>query len=133
MVAGSGALVDRPSLLRGHVSARLELDVLSAGPRAIVGAHGDIDAVTAPELHDKVIGLVSQGVRHLVLNLEATNFVDAAGVDVIVRALKLLNAHDGSLSLVCSQEHLLKVFDVAALTDALDIHPSLQQALEQAD
>ena len=98
-----------------------------------MGLHGDVDAVTAPELHEKVVDLVSEGVRQLVLNLENTNYVDAAGVDVIVRALKLLSAHGGSLSLVCPHEHLRKIFDVSALTDALDIHPSLQQALEQAE
>jgi anti-sigma B factor antagonist len=111
----------------------MELDVLRVGPRAIVGVEGDIDAATAPELHDKIVDLVAEGVRDLVLNLEDTTFVDAAGVDVIVRGLKLLSAHEGTLSLVCRQEHLMKVFDVSALTDALNIYPSLQQALEQAD
>ena len=92
-----------------------------------------MDTVTASKLHDKVVDLVSQGVRQVVLDLEHTEFVDAAGVDVIVRALKLLSAHGGSVSLACPHEHLLKVFDVSALTDALDIHPSVQRALGQAE
>src|SRR3712207_8301688 len=57
------------------------------------------------------VDLVAEGARELVLNLEATTFVDAAGVDVIVRGLKLLSAHGGALSLVCRQEHLMKVLD----------------------
>jgi anti-sigma B factor antagonist len=107
----------------------LELDVLRAGPQAIVNSHGEIDISTARELREKLVSLISDGVRSLVLNLEGTSYVDAAGVDVIVRAFKLLSAHEGNFAVVCPHEHLVKVFDLAALSDAFRIYPSLQDAM----
>ncbi|MFN2489460.1 MAG: STAS domain-containing protein [Actinomycetota bacterium] len=110
------------------MSPGLELDVLRADAQAVVNVRGDIDISTARALREKLVTLVSEGVRDLVLNLEGTTYIDAAGVDVLVRALKLLSAHEGELAVVCPHEHLLKVFDVSALTEALHIYPSVAQA-----
>ena len=111
------------------MSNGLELDVLRAGAQAIVRAEGPIDISTAPALRERVVDLVSTGVTRIVLNLEATSYVDAAGVDTIVRAFKLLSAHDGTLSVVCPQEHLVKLFDVSDLSDAFHIYATLEEAV----
>jgi anti-sigma B factor antagonist len=115
------------------MSDELKLDVLRAGPQAIVSSHGEIDISTAPDLREKLVELISDGVRDLVVNLEGTIYVDAAGVDVIVRIFKLVSALEGSFALVCSREHLVKVFDVSALSEALRVYPSLEAALAAAD
>ncbi|CAN5647247.1 hypothetical protein BH24ACT26_BH24ACT26_17440 [soil metagenome] len=106
----------------------LKLDVLRAGPQAVVSSNGAIDISTARELREKLIELVSDGVRDLVLNLEGTAYIDAAGVEVLVRAFKLVSAHEGSFSVVCPHEHLLKMFEVSELTEALHIYPSIEEA-----
>ena len=115
------------------MSDGLELDVLRAGAQAIVSSHGEIDISTAPRLRERIVGLVSEGVRDLVLNLEGTTYLDAAGVDVIVRAYKLLSAHEGRFSLVCPHEHLVKLFDVSDLSEALRVYPSLADVIPDPD
>lgn len=91
--------------------------------------NGDIDISSARELREKLVSLISQGVRHLVINLEATSYLDAAGVDVLVRAFKLLSAHGGTFSVACPHEHLLKVFEISALSDAFAVYPSIDEAV----
>jgi anti-sigma B factor antagonist len=118
------ALAERNSL----TMSGLELDVLRAGDQAVVGARGAIDISTARELRERLVGLVSEGVRDLVVNLEGTSYIDAAGVDVIVRAYKLLSAHEGSFALVCPHDHLRKMFEVSDLSDVLDIYESVEEA-----
>ena len=106
----------------------LELDVLRAGSQAVVSAHGAIDISTARVLRERLVELVSEGVRDVVLNLQGTAYVDAAGVDVAVRAYKLLSAHGGDFSIVCPHDHIRKLFDVSDLSDAFAIYPTVEDA-----
>lgn len=108
------------------MSREFELDVVGAGPRAIVVVNGELDVSTAPRLRGKLVGLVSEGTRDIVVDLSQTSYVDGAGVDVLVRALKLLSAHEGTLSVVCPQVHLLKLFELASLSDAFGVHATLE-------
>jgi anti-sigma B factor antagonist len=103
----------------------VDVDVLAAGDRAVVGINGEIDISTAPSVRERLVSLISEGVRHLVVNLEGTSYMDAAGVDVLVRAYKLLSAHGGTFSVACPHEHLIKLFDISALSEALSVYPSV--------
>jgi anti-sigma B factor antagonist len=40
-----------------------------------------------------------------------------------------VKAHDGSLSLVCSQDKILKIFKITGLTKVFPIHDTLEEAL----
>jgi anti-sigma B factor antagonist len=51
---------------------------------------------------------------------------------VLVGALKRVKAHDGSLSLVCTQDKILKIFKITGLTKVFPIHESLDAATGEA-
>jgi anti-sigma B factor antagonist len=106
----------------------LELDVLRSDAHAIVGLNGDVDASTSRKLRDRLVGLIADGVRDLVLNLTGTTYLDATGVDVLVRAYKLLSAHEGAFSIVCPHEHLIKLFEAASLSRDLRVFPTVEAA-----
>jgi anti-anti-sigma factor len=112
------------------VSRGLELDVLSTGPQAIVGVSGEIDASTSGRLRERLVTLVSEGARDLCVNLTDTTFIDAAGLDALVRAYKLLSAHGGAFSVVCPDDHLAKVFDVADLSKDFRIYRTMDEATQ---
>jgi anti-sigma B factor antagonist len=110
------------------VSRGLELDVLSTGAQAVVGVAGEIDAATSPRLRERLVTLVSEGARDLCVNLTHTTFIDATGLDALVRAFKLLSAHGGAFSVVCPDDHLAKVFDVAHLSKDFRIYRTMEEA-----
>jgi anti-sigma B factor antagonist len=112
----------------GLMTPGVDVDVLVTGDRAIVALNGDIDISTAAEVRERLVGLVARGVRHLLVDLEHTLYIDAMGVDVLLRAFKLLSAHGGTFAMACPHDHLAKVFHVSALSSALAIYPSLQEA-----
>ena len=92
--------------------------------RAVVAVGGEIDVYTAPKLRDQITELVSQGTYHIVIDLEAVEFLDSTGLGVLVGGLKKVRANDGSLELVCSQERLLKIFRITGLAKVFVIHDS---------
>ena len=64
----------------------------------IVSVGGEIDVYTAPKLRDKITELVGEGGYHLVVDMEAVEFLDSTGLGVLVGGLKKVRANDGSLS-----------------------------------
>ena len=90
---------------------------------------GEIDVYTAPKLRETIVTLVDEGHFDLVVDLERVEFLDSTGLGVLVGGLKRVRTHDGSLSLVCTQERLLKIFRITGLTKVFEIHPDVASAI----
>lgn len=107
----------------------LTLQTREESGRTVVAVGGEIDVYTAPKLRDKISEVVAAGHRDLVVDLEKVEFLDSTGLGVLVGGLKKVRAEDGSLSLVCSQERLLKIFRITGLAKVFTIHASVDDAL----
>ena len=110
----------------------LSLETRDVGGRTIVAVGGEIDVYTAPKLRDRITELVAAGTYHLVIDMEAVEFLDSTGLGVLVGGLKKVRAHDGSLSLICNQDRLLKIFRITGLAKVFVIHESAESALAEA-
>src|SRR5918992_993551 len=106
----------------------LGIDVRRTGAHSVVQVRGEIDVYTAPKLRERLIELVSEGSYHIVVDLEGVDFLDSTGLGVLVGALKRVKSHDGSLSLVCTQDKILKIFEITGLTKVFPIHNSVDEA-----
>ena len=110
----------------------LGIDVRTVGGHDVVDVKGEIDVYTAPKLRERLVELVSRGSHDVVVNLEGVDFLDSTGLGVLVGALKRVKAHDGSLSIVCTQDKILKIFKITGLTKVFPIHASIDAATEAA-
>jgi len=107
----------------------LGLDVKENNGVPVLAVSGEVDVYTAPRLREKLVELVSQGKYRIVVDLEAVEFLDSTGLGVLVGGLKRIRTHDGSLSLVCTQQRILKVFDITGLNKVFAIHDSVDSAV----
>jgi anti-sigma B factor antagonist len=96
----------------------------------VVDIGGEIDVYTSPKLRERLVGLVGEGARRLVVDLEDVEFIDSTGLGVLVGVLKRMRAREGSMSLVCSQDGLLRVFRITGLEKVFSIYPSVVAATE---
>jgi anti-sigma B factor antagonist len=94
----------------------------------VVAVGGEIDVYTAPRLRDKLTELVDGGAYRLIVDLEAVDFLDSTGLGVLVGGLKKVRMHDGILTIVCTNERLLKIFRITGLAKVFDIYPSADAA-----
>jgi anti-sigma B factor antagonist len=107
----------------------LTLTTRNVNGQVVVDVTGEIDVYTAPKLRDKITDLVAKGVYDLVIDMEGVEFLDSTGLGVLVGGLKKVRAHDGSLSLVCTQDRLLKIFQITGLSKVFAIHDTAESAL----
>lgn len=107
----------------------LGLDVTEIKGYAVLAVRGEVDVYTAPRLRERLVELVSQGKHQIVVDLEGVDFLDSTGLGVLVGGLKRLRSHDGDLTLVCTQQRILKVFEITGLTKVFAIHDSVDDAV----
>lgn len=78
----------------------LNLSVWDHGDHAMIQVGGEIDLATGPQLLAVLVELVDCGCYQLIVDLEQVTFLDCAGIRVLVDALRRVQEHGGSLSLI---------------------------------
>ena len=96
---------------------------------AVIAADGYIDFDAAPALKQNIVHQIDAGSRHLVIDLSAAEFIDSTAIGVLVGALKRLQESNGSLAVVCTNENICYIFDIAGLGDMIPLHRSRDDAL----
>ena len=89
------------------------------GTAAALKIAGRLDTSTAPELEATIDGVVA-GIKELLLDCSALEYVSSAGLRVILKAQKLMNAQ-GEMKLTNVNETIMEVFDITGFADILTI------------
>jgi anti-sigma B factor antagonist len=95
---------------------------------AVVAVRGEVDLATAPALKNRLLELVADGVREIVVDLTATEFLDSTGLGAVVAAYKRVRAHDGHLRLVATSARVKRVFEITNLDRVVPIFTSVEEA-----
>jgi anti-sigma B factor antagonist len=98
----------------------------------VVAASGEIDVAAAPELRERLAGLIDEGTHRIVVDLEQVDFIDSTGLGVLVGAVRRARNADGDLRLVCTNSRILKVFGVTGLDEVFTICPTVEDAVTAA-
>ena len=89
------------------------------GTATVLKIVGRLDTTTAPELEAAIDNCVAD-VKELVLDCSALEYVSSAGLRVILKAQKLMNAQ-GNMKLTNVNETIMEVFDITGFADILTI------------
>ncbi|MGN1104673.1 MAG: STAS domain-containing protein [Candidatus Coproplasma sp.] len=79
---------------------------------------GRLDTTTAPELERELGGL--DGVQALVLDMEKLEYISSAGLRVLLKVQKIMNAK-GTMKLINVCEGIMEVFSLTGFSDILTI------------
>jgi anti-sigma B factor antagonist len=82
-----------------------------------VAVSGELDIATAPALEAALEDAIRDSAGALVLDVTELEFVDSSGLSVLLRTRALLGREDRALVLVCPEGAVLRVLEVAGVTD----------------
>jgi anti-sigma B factor antagonist len=99
-----------------NASAALELSVDEQPDETVVAAVGELDVNTAPELRERLVGLIGTGTKKICVEMSGVTFVDSTALSVLVSALKRLRQADGDLQLASPNPSVRRVFEITGLT-----------------
>jgi anti-sigma B factor antagonist len=110
----------------------LDVETTQRAGSSILTLRGEIDVYTAPRLRQAIVDLVEEGARAIVVDMARVDFLDSTGLGVLVEGLKRVKTREGSLSVVATQEKILKIFDITGLSKAFPIHASVDEAVGES-
>jgi len=106
----------------------LSLSARTVADRTVLEVGGEIDVYTAGALREKIVSLVDEGARVIIVDLSRVEFLDSTGLGVLVGGLKRLRGVGGEFLLVCDQEKLLKIFRITGLDRVFTLYASVESA-----
>ncbi len=93
----------------------LKIDTRFEHGYTIVTPRGEVDLSTVEAFRAVLNELLIQGRAHLLVDLDETSFFDSLGFGALVGARRRAQAFNGSLGIVCSNERILRLFEITAL------------------
>ena len=101
--------------------AVLALEVASSDGESTVEMTGDIDSYSAPRLRRCLRELTDAGDRRIVLNFRGIDFIDSAGLGVLIGAVKSLSPRSGELVVTSPRPQAAKLFEMTGLNTVVTV------------
>ncbi len=81
---------------------------------------GRVDTVTAPDL-EKEVDAVGAEIKKLVFDCTNLEYTSSAGLRVILKAQKMMNANEGTLKLINVNDDVKEVLNITGFADLLNV------------
>jgi anti-sigma B factor antagonist len=101
------------------------------GDVKIISLRGRLDAITSPSVEEKLISLLNQGERRLVLDFSDLIYISSVGLRVLVLVAKNLQKTKGRLALAALNKHVHEIFRIAGFTTIFSVYPTCDEAVLQ--
>ena len=93
-----------------------------------IAVHGEVDVDAVPRLVAALDSAIRESTGAFVIDLCDVEFLDSAGLSVLLRARAMLGRHDRQLAIVCPPGPVRRLFEVAGIADLLIVFGSREDA-----
>lgn len=107
--------------LRAPGPVRFELAEQRGEDATILRLDGELDVLTAPRLTARLDDAVRQGRGEVIVDLSAVDFIDSAGLHVLLNAQRRLIRLSRRLRVICQPGPVRRVFELARLVETLGV------------
>jgi len=114
------------------MSAQLKIDSRVEGEGlAVLALTGEVDVANATQVREAGLKLISDGVKHLVVDLSQTEYIDTSGLGTLVGLQKRIRESGGELLLAALQPRVRRPFEITGLTNVFRLYDDVGSALEE--
>jgi anti-sigma B factor antagonist len=98
---------------------------------AVLSLQGEIDVANSHEVRDAALALLGGGTRCLVVDLTKTEYLDSAGLGILVGLLKRVKEADLKLVLAGAQPQVKRLFEITRLNQVFPMAEDVASALQE--
>lgn len=96
----------------------------------ILELEGRLDSSSLSEIESRLPGLIASGEQNILLDFSRLDYINSAGLRVLILAGKQLKKTGGSIVLCSMQEYIKEVFDISGFSNFFKILGSQSEALK---
>jgi anti-sigma B factor antagonist len=97
----------------------------------ILALSGRLDASSSSEFREKILHIIGDGTRKVILDCENLDYISSAGLRVVLEATKEIKRNEGKIMLCALQDYIKEVFEVAKFDAFLPIGATVEAALKE--
>lgn len=110
--------------LRPSGPPRFGLRVERQAESVVAYVDGELDILTTPKLAARINGVIRRSSGDLVIDLRAVEFIDSAGLNLLLNTRRRLMRKSRALSVVCEEGPVKRLIELMRLIEALDVKDS---------
>ncbi len=95
----------------------------------ILELDGRLDSNTLKEIEDTLPHLIEIGEKNILIDFSQLDYINSAGLRVLILAGKKLRKTGGRIVLCAMQDYIREVFDISGFSNFFAIYPTQQEAL----
>jgi anti-sigma B factor antagonist len=96
---------------------------------AVLILGGELDYEASPGLRRRMFAKITPSTRRLILDMTLATFIDSTAIGVLVGAsTRLHEVSGGSLAVICADENVLRIFEIAGIDTMLTLYGSRDEA-----
>ncbi len=99
------------------------------GKAIILTIEGRLDSSTSSTLEKKLISMIEDGGKDIILDFTDMDYISSAGLRVLLMAAKMVGKVGGRVVLAALSSNVKEVFDIAGFTNIFTIFASLEEAI----
>lgn len=107
----------------------MELKESSENGQTVVELIGRLDSNTSKAVEDRLAALLDGGVKAMVLDFAALEYVSSAGLRVLLVVAKRMKAAQGRLAICALRPEVREVFEISGFSKIFSIFPGKAEAL----
>lgn len=107
--------------LRPAGPPRLGLRVDQQPDSVVAYLEGELDILTTPKFGARINGVIRESTGDLVLDLRGVEFIDSAGLQLLLNTRRRLLRRQRNLSVICEEGPVKRLIALMRLTDILGV------------
>jgi anti-sigma B factor antagonist len=108
----------------------MELVEKTSGDVIILELNGRLDSNTSKLLEDKVMEVLGQGSKKLLMDFADVDYINSTGLRVLLLALQQLKKNQGKLILCSIKDYMKEVFEISGYTEIFPIFSDQSEGLK---
>ncbi len=108
----------------------MELVEKTSGDVIILELNGRLDSNTSKLLEDKVMEVLGQGSKKLLMDFADVDYINSTGLRVLLLALQQLKKNQGKLVLCSIKDYMKEVFEISGYTEIFPIFSDQSEGLK---
>ncbi|MBR8702150.1 Anti-sigma-B factor antagonist [Fusobacterium sp. DD29] len=90
---------------------------------------GELDALVAPKLKDRITKLVDGDSTKFIIDFEEVTHINSLAMGILRGKLKVVKDMDGDIKLIKLNEHIKSIFEMIGLDEIFEIYENEDEAV----
>ncbi|KPU45349.1 anti-sigma F factor antagonist [Oxobacter pfennigii] len=110
----------------------MRLNLKTINKTLVITVFGDIDHHSSDEMRERIDRFIdNHSIRNIIFDFTNVNFMDSAGIGVIIGRYRKVSDMDGKVAIVNSRLHVKKLLEISGVHKIVGMYEEMDTAITE--